>query len=436
MTEQPVDTTAQPKLLAPARVRLRIAAGSVLVLVAGSLLAPRAAPSAISAPQEHAAPLLEEQAQLREVPRPFVGVQEAADRVRPYGVEIVRAPRREAPARTDFGPRRPTPERSGSGVFVTETHVLTHLQALDPHATSRIAIADGRVLDGRVVAYEPESGLIVLEVAERVQPPPIAVTPPPVGTLAVVAARREGRNRVAPAFVSGVSTDAYNVAIFGVDMAGVPLYTLDGQLFAITGGDAGAAFAIQIARDRLLALVGDPPRGSLGITLQSITPDLAPAFGDKGVLITSALAGGPADAAGIRSGDVLLSVGASNISTLEEATAALAALPTGQPATVRVTTAGRVRETAVTPALAFEIAIRATAGTGEAADAPRARDLFAAEILARAGIGPDARIPSVNGRRVTSAAQVLQEHRRRGRALAVLVQDGAAPYFTAIDPTP
>jgi hypothetical protein len=69
-------------LLAGGAVKLRIALASGLVLVIGAWLAPRAAQTALSAPLEHAAPLLEEQAQLRDASRPFVGVQELAAAVR------------------------------------------------------------------------------------------------------------------------------------------------------------------------------------------------------------------------------------------------------------------------------------------------------------------------------------------------------------------
>ena len=71
------------KLLGARGVKLRVAAGSICALGLGIWLTPPARPTTLSAPQERAAPLLEEQVQLREVVKPFRGVQEITVRVRP-----------------------------------------------------------------------------------------------------------------------------------------------------------------------------------------------------------------------------------------------------------------------------------------------------------------------------------------------------------------
>ena len=57
---------------------------------------------------------------------------------------------------------------------------------------------------------------------------------------------------------------------------------------------------------------GAVTRGWIGVEAQEITPELAESFGlpDKdGALIAGVVRGSPADTAGIRPGDVLLSVG-------------------------------------------------------------------------------------------------------------------------------
>lgn len=69
---QASDPKPAQKLLAAHAIKIRIAVGSGLVLAVGAWLTPPAAPTALSAPQERPAPLLEEQVQLREWLVPFV----------------------------------------------------------------------------------------------------------------------------------------------------------------------------------------------------------------------------------------------------------------------------------------------------------------------------------------------------------------------------
>ena len=88
-----IEDGGRPKLLSGRTLKLQIAAVSVLILTIGAWLTPRAAPAAsqrtLSAPQEHAAPLLEEQVQQREAGRAFQGVQGAAAGLSAYGVAIL-----------------------------------------------------------------------------------------------------------------------------------------------------------------------------------------------------------------------------------------------------------------------------------------------------------------------------------------------------------
>src|SRR5688572_14674870 len=86
MHVESVDPQPAGKLLASPRVKIRLALASSVIVAAGALLAPHASETGLSAPQEHVAPLLEEQVHPREVPRPFRGVQDLADRVRQHTV--------------------------------------------------------------------------------------------------------------------------------------------------------------------------------------------------------------------------------------------------------------------------------------------------------------------------------------------------------------
>ena len=99
--------------------------------------------------------------------------------------------------------------------------------------------------------------------------------------------------------------------------SGGPLLDTSGRVVGINnaylGPGTGIGFAIPInrARDILHALEtrGAVSRGYLGLVSQPLTPGLAERFhlaGVKGALISDVLAGGPADIAGLKEGDVVV----------------------------------------------------------------------------------------------------------------------------------
>lgn len=70
---------------------------------------------------------------------------------------------------------------------------------------------------------------------------------------------------------------------------------------------------------------------SLGMVVQTLTPELAEALGYdpelKGVIITDVRRGSPAEAAGLRSNDIILQVGQTEVTTIDEFQAAASKIP-------------------------------------------------------------------------------------------------------------
>jgi serine protease Do len=112
--------------------------------------------------------------------------------------------------------------------------------------------------------------------------------------------------------------------------SGGALVDMDGRLVGIntailsrTGGFMGIGFAIpsDMAAPIMKSLIdnGKVVRGYLGVGIQDIDPDLAKALdvtAHRGVLVSEVAPNGPAERAGIRQGDVILSVeGAPTTST-------------------------------------------------------------------------------------------------------------------------
>jgi len=84
---------------------------------------------------------------------------------------------------------------------------------------------------------------------------------------------------------------------------------------------------------------GAVTRGWIGVEVQEITPALAESFklGDtRGTLIAGVLRGGPADRAGVKPGDVLVSVNNSTVSDPQNMLNVVAALQPGSSATMKL----------------------------------------------------------------------------------------------------
>ena len=102
--------------------------------------------------------------------------------------------------------------------------------------------------------------------------------------------------------------------------SGGPSFAMDGTvigintaIFSPSGGNVGIGFAIpaNIAKPIIESLktTGKVARGWLGVRIQNVTPDIAEGLGlkeDRGALVASTQEGGPAAAAGIDPGDVIL----------------------------------------------------------------------------------------------------------------------------------
>jgi serine protease Do len=112
--------------------------------------------------------------------------------------------------------------------------------------------------------------------------------------------------------------------------SGGPLVNLNGEVVGVntfilsqSGGNEGLGFAIPCATVRTvyrqLKQFGHLRRQEIGIGIQTITPSMAVGLGlsqKYGVIVSDVLPGGPAEAAGVMVGDVLISVDGQPIDNL------------------------------------------------------------------------------------------------------------------------
>jgi len=86
-------------------------------------------------------------------------------------------------------------------------------------------------------------------------------------------------------------------------------------IYSRTGGSLGIGFAIPVSTAKhvmeQIIETGNVTRGWIGVEAQEITPELAESFRlstTTGVLIAGVLKGSPADRAGMKPGDILISI--------------------------------------------------------------------------------------------------------------------------------
>ena len=275
-------------------------------------------------------------------------LQELSDRVSPSVVQIF-VTAFVPPDDEDASTPDPVVERSsGSGVIVdpdgyivTNAHVVENARRLEVElpvpATSRagsILKRRGRTVGAQVVAIDHETDIAVLKVeasnlaalpfgdSEELRPGQIVLAfGSPLGlqisvTMGVVSAVARQLTPEDPMIY--VQTDApINPGNSGgalVDTNG-RLVGINTLIFSQSGGNEGIGFAApsNIVRNVFTQIrkTGRMRRGEIGIYAQTITPLIAEALGitsDASVILSDVVPNGPAGRAGLRPGDLVLSL--------------------------------------------------------------------------------------------------------------------------------
>jgi serine protease DegQ len=301
--------------------------------------------------------------------------REAAGRAMPAVVNILtsKALRETHPLLKDpffrrfFGDKLPPQEQLaslGSGVIVSaDGYILTNFHVIEGADEIEVGLADGRKAAASIVGTDPETDLAVIRIkadrlpvivlgdpaAARVGDVVLAIGNPfGVGqtvTLGIISAL--GRNNLhINHFENFIQTDAaINFGNSGgalVDTRG-NLLGINSAIYSQTGGSVGIGFAIPVstAKTVLDSIIkhGQMVRGWIGIESQDITPELSNSFGlgrDSGAIIAGVVRGGPADRAGMRPGDILVSVDGKKVGSTNDMLNLIADLPPGGKAKMTV----------------------------------------------------------------------------------------------------
>jgi len=136
--------------------------------------------------------------------------------------------------------------------------------------------------------------------------------------------------------------------------SGGPLLNMKGEVVgintAIVAGGQGIGFAIPVnlAKNIIAQLksTGEVTRGWLGVGIQDISEEVAEYYGikeKKGVLVTEVFPGDPADLAGIKPKDIILSVNGKAVDSARQLTGMIADISVGGTIQIKINRNGKTR---------------------------------------------------------------------------------------------
>lgn len=237
---------------------------------------------------------------------------------------LPRAPQQDAPAVRGLG----------SGVIVSnEGYILTNHHVIDGAEEITVELTDHRTYNARLIGSDPPSDLAVLKIDENNLPvltmgnsdqarvgDMVLAIGNPLGleqtvTAGIISAKGRSTGLSDGSFEDFLQTDApINQGNSGGALVSATgeLIGINSQILSPTGGNIGIGFAIPVnmARNVMDQLIrgGSVRRGSLGVTIQALTPQAVTRLGlqsARGALVASVVSGGPAERAGVRPGDVI-----------------------------------------------------------------------------------------------------------------------------------
>jgi Do/DeqQ family serine protease len=371
-------------------------------------------------------------------------------------------------------PQQRMEQSLGSGFIISEDgYILTNEHVVKGAKEIKIKLSDHSVYEGRVIGIDPRTDVAVLKIDAREKLPTVVLGDSDklqVGQWALAIGNPFGLDRTLTVGVisatqrSELGIEDYEDFIqtdasINPGNSGGPLLNIYGEVVgintAIVAAGQGIGFAIPINLARLIAgqlmEKGEVTRGWLGVSIQPLTQELAESFSldrTTGALVNQVLADSPAEQAGIRRGDVLLSFDGREVrgvrdlqlmvaSTEVGRTVALEILRGGKRLTLNVIVAAQQPATAAIapPPVAQEqghgLGLRV--GSTEGGEGVLVEEVEGTSAAAAAGIRPGDIILSINREDIKDLKTFDSAVRKAqgGKNVVLLVQRGDSTLYLA-----
>jgi serine protease Do len=265
----------------------------------------------------------------------------------------------------------------GTGMIIdAQGHILTNHHVAGGATKIEVLLSNGQQYDAKLVGTDPKTDLAVIRIFAKESLPHVAFGDSDkveVGEWVVAIGHPRGLDQtVTQGIISakhrrGITDPSSYQDFLQTDAAinpgnsGGPLLNLQGEVIGVnaaiasqSGGFEGIGFtipsnmALHVAR--ALIAHGKVERGWLGVTTQDLTPDLAKSVHMetlKGAFIVGVLKGGPAEKAGIKKNDVVITYQGKEIPDSSTLRNEVAATPIGQEAKLTILRSGKKEEVTV-----------------------------------------------------------------------------------------
>jgi serine protease Do len=244
----------------------------------------------------------------------------------------------------------------GSGFFISaDGYAVTNNHVVDKAESVEVTTDDGKTYTAKVIGTDSRTDLALIKIDGRDDFPYVKFSEhsPRIGdwvlavgnpfglggsvTAGIVSAR--GRDIGAGPYDDFIQIDAP----VNKGNSGGPTFDVDGDvigvntaIFSPSGGSVGIAFAIPSETVKsVIAQLKDKgvvTRGWIGVQIQPVTQDIADSLGIKkaeGALVAEPQAGSPAAKAGIKSGDIILSVNGDKVKDARSLARTISAMAPG-----------------------------------------------------------------------------------------------------------
>ncbi|MBP6080203.1 MULTISPECIES: Do family serine endopeptidase [unclassified Providencia] len=280
-----------------------------------------------------------------------------------------------------FGPNAPQQQQSvrpfeglGSGVIIDaqQGYILTNNHVIDGADKIQIQLNDGREIDVKLIGKDSQTDIALLKISNAKDIKNLTAVSMAdsdklrVGDFAVAVGNPFGLGQTATSgIISALGRSGLNLeglenfiqtdASINRGNSGGALVNLNGELIGINtailapgGGNIGIGFAIpsNMAKNLSEQLIkhGEVKRGILGIKGAEMTSDIAKAFNidaQRGAFVSEVLPKSSAAKAGIKSGDVLVSVDGKRINSFAELRAKIGTSEVGKEITLGLIRSGK-----------------------------------------------------------------------------------------------